>query len=141
MKEIWKKIREFEDYEISNFGRVRSWKYKNPPKILRLVRVGQYGYLSVGLCNKTMTHKSVHRLVAESFLGFPPKGFVVNHLDGDRKNNLITNLEWCSQRDNIRKHYLKVHKEGSCGVCLRYKRHIEGLNIVNRLTTSLSPTK
>lgn len=44
----------------------------------------------------------VARLVAITFLGYPPDGFTVNHIDGDRMNNSVQNLEWLSLADNIR---------------------------------------
>jgi hypothetical protein len=50
---------------------------------------------------------SVHRLVAELFVGNPNGGNCVNHIDGDYKNNNAENLEWCTQRDNVR-HSIKI---------------------------------
>ena len=105
--EIWKDIPGWEGlYQASNFGRIRS--------VDRYDRLGRFhkgvirqpgdngkGYLVLPLKKdgrQTMT--SVHRLVASTFLPNPNKLRDVNHIDGNKKNNRVDNLEWCSHRDN-----------------------------------------
>jgi hypothetical protein len=60
------------------------------------------GYLSLTIYkNGERITRSVHRLVAEAFLGGPHPGFDVNHIDGDKTNNRIENLEWCTREENV----------------------------------------
>ena len=102
--EIWKDIEGYEGlYQISNFGRVRSLNYRGTgqTKVLSPGEGGR-GYLLVNLCKNGKTKKyQVHRLVAEAFI---PNWFddpQVNHIDEDKTNNRVENLEWCSAKYNI----------------------------------------
>lgn len=87
--EIWKKIKGFEMYEISNLGNVRNTITN---KILTPCDNGK-GYMRVNLNHKT---KYIHRLVAEAFIPNPNNWPVINHKDENKKNNDISNLEWCT---------------------------------------------
>lgn len=102
MKEIWKPIKDFDKYFISNYGRVKSTKYKTE-RILKTVVSGRCKYVKVILRkdNKNYT-KMVHRLVAEAFLDNPYNLSEVNHKDENKQNNIVSNLEWISHIDNIR---------------------------------------
>jgi hypothetical protein len=103
MNEIWKPINGYEDYLVSNMGRVRSMNpYNNAkPHLLSLVDHGD-GYLYVSI-QKNMVRKNfyVHRLVAEAFCLKPDGCDYVDHIDHDRANNKATNLEWVTQKENI----------------------------------------
>lgn len=93
--EIWKTVRSFPNYQISNVGSIRNVK---TGKILK-VATNSYGYKLVCLSNKNKKQTSyIHRLVAEAFIAATAdiKTSVVNHIDGDRSNNTIENLEWVS---------------------------------------------
>jgi hypothetical protein len=97
MEEIWKDIEGFPDYQVSNLGRVKSFKC-GKEKILNGSK--QKGYMFVVLSeNKMVKHKPVHRLVAIAFLG--KNSMLVNHKDGNKLNNLLSNLEYVSNRENI----------------------------------------
>lgn len=96
---IWKEIKGFEDYEISNCGKIR--RIKNS-KLLKLY-LNNTGYLQLTLYkNKVPFKKKVHKLVAENFLEHIPSGMseVVDHIDGNRLNNHVNNLRITTQRIN-----------------------------------------
>jgi len=106
--EVWSDVVGYEGrYQVSNFGRVMSLKrYKTGGGILRQ-SLSNAGYLKVGLY-KESTHKNhnVHRLVALAFI--PKDGCeFVNHIDGNKVNNKVENLEWCSRSDN-QKHAFRM---------------------------------
>ena len=97
MAEIWKPIDTYEgEYEISSFGRVFSNKTKTiltPDK--------NRGYLRVTLFRKGKRDKRfVHTLVAKAFIPNPLRKPFVNHLDENRANNNVNNLEWCTAKEN-----------------------------------------
>lgn len=110
-KEIWKDIEGYEGkYQVSNMGRVRSLK-KWVPNGERFVenvtimepQLGTNGYLNVYLSmHQKKKRFYIHRLVAMAFLEKPEGCNCVNHLDYDFTNNEATNLEWCTQGDNVR---------------------------------------
>ncbi len=108
IKEIWRVIEDYEDYEVSNLGRVR-----RSNKILKN-RVSGKGYLSICTSvNSSTKNHYVHRLVANAFLQKENEYQVVNHKDGNKKNNVVDNLEYVSQSENIIHSYvigLREHK-------------------------------
>lgn len=99
--ETWKDISGFEGmYQVSNFGRVRSLKF-GKERILKPVLTG-HGYLDVILCKDGKTKQmKIHRLVANAFLPNPDNLPVINHIDENKKNNLVDNLEWVTQQYNV----------------------------------------
>lgn len=108
MDEIWKAVPGYEGlYEVSDLGRVRSLPRKTRNgrfrvgKILRL-SVNSSGYPMVSL-SKDNRHKNVHvhRLVAEAFIPNQYNLPQVNHIDEDKTNNRVENLEWCSSYYNM----------------------------------------
>lgn len=99
MNEIWMNINGYEDYQISNYGRVKS--LKNGKERMLSPRLRRDGYLDVNLWeNGKQKFYQVHRLVAEYFVPGYQEGYVVNHIDEDKTNNVASNLEWISQRQN-----------------------------------------
>lgn len=97
MEEVWKVIPDYPDYEVSNLGRVRRIYYLDGS-------MTQSGYKAVRLSyNGVQKTKNLHRLVAEMFLEKPDtdEKLVVNHIDGDKSNNCVDNLEWITQKENV----------------------------------------
>lgn len=98
MEEIWKDIKEYEGlYQVSNVGRV---KRVATNRVLQPYR-NKVGYLLVYLCKngKRKTHR-IHRLVAQSFIQNPENKPEVNHLDENKINNMVSNLEWSTRKEN-----------------------------------------
>jgi hypothetical protein len=97
--EIWKKIQGYSNYEVSNLGRVKSL---NSNKILNQYE-SESGYLNVWLYNQGKRKGfRVHRLVAQEFIKKASNNLEVNHIDSNKKNNSIFNLEWCTRGENIK---------------------------------------
>jgi len=100
--EIWKSIKGYENlYWISSFGNVRSVRKYLKHEVRR-------GYHRVDLCKNGKTKKwFVHRLVAFAFIPNPKLKPFINHIDGNKSNNKIPNLEWVTNLENIR-HAIKL---------------------------------
>jgi len=99
----FKPIVGFKNYEINEEGTVRRIpsEYRRTFKILKPQQL-KTGYLRVNLyCNGKYFHKSVHRLVLETFRPTKKK-FQVNHKDGNKLNNNLTNLEWVTSSQNLK---------------------------------------
>lgn len=91
MEEIWKDIGGFEGlYQVSNLGRV---KRVTTGRVLKGMASGK-GYLLVGLSkNNIRSVKTIHRLVAQAFIPNPENKPEVNHIDENKTNNMVSNLE------------------------------------------------
>ena len=101
-QEEWKPIPGYEGlYEVSNYGRVKSYQLDSNGKILSPGKDGS-GYCFVNLYKdgKAKKHCIIHRLVAEAFIPNPNNLPQVNHKDECKKNNYFENLEWCSSAYN-----------------------------------------
>ena len=116
MEEVWKQINGYENYYVSNMGRVRG-----PRKIL-IGFISNCGYeiISISL-KKTAIKKSVHRLVAEAFLENPDNNNVVDHINRNKTDNRVENLRWVTYSENNLNNHCKTremfglrwHKRGS----------------------------
>ena len=103
-KEIWKSVKDFPDYEISNLGRVKSYKVPHwrDPHILVPFIVGS-GYYQVDLHKQKKGFSSyVHHLVLETFVEPKSDGYQTNHKNGIKTDNRVENLEWITQSENIK---------------------------------------
>ena len=101
-KEIWKPIPGiFSDrYSVSNLGRAKSEK-NSGVRILKSC-CGSNGYPKLTLCiDNTMYNFSVHVLVAELFIGDRPSGCDINHINGIKTDNKVSNLEYVTRKENI----------------------------------------
>lgn len=111
-----KRIKDFEDYVITDEGKVISYKYKTP-KILATY-YQKSGYENIKLSkNNTQTHKLVHRLVAEAFIPNPDNLPEVNHKDKNVKNNNANNLEWCTRKQNLEDSYITMSPTRNYRIC------------------------
>lgn len=114
--EEWKDVIGYDyPYKISNFGRVKIIEHYIPRGHFIKTRIvkqrlnkNQYPIVSLPQ-NGIHRPVSVHRLVALYFVDNPEKHDVVDHIDTDRKNNLFTNLRWCSTKDNVNNPITKEH--------------------------------
>ena len=99
MIEEWKDVKGFNGYQISNKGRVRSFK-RNFLHYLTLYKDKDGYCIAVLSKEKKAFHKKVHRLVAEAFLDNYSKDLQVNHKDENKENNNVSNLEMCTNKYN-----------------------------------------
>lgn len=98
--EIWKPLIDFPNYEVSNFGNVKSLtKIKRGSNLSPSSR--KKGYLQVQICrNNTVRSMYIHRMVWQTFMGEIPNGMEINHKDGNKHNNHIDNLECVTPQQN-----------------------------------------
>lgn len=96
-QEIWKNIRQYPNYEISNTGKIRNKKFKRFLHPTTTVK----GYKQVELfrngIGKTIL---LHRIIAKEFVCGYKKNLFINHIDGNKTNNLPENLEWVTLAEN-----------------------------------------
>lgn len=99
MKEIWKDVVGYEGlYQISSLGRL-----KNRHGRILNGNINDYGYLRAILCDGKGHRKyiQIHRLVAQAFIPNPDNKPQVNHIDENKINNVVENLEWVTVKENI----------------------------------------
>lgn len=110
--EEWRSVSGFEDkYQVSNLGRLRTLGNRiyhsrcnynqRQTKIHEFSNLNQWGYISVGLWKDgKCSQRMLHRLVAEAFIPNPDNLPFVNHIDGNKRNNCVENLEWVTAKEN-----------------------------------------
>lgn len=111
--EEWRCVVGFEgQYAVSDHGNMMSMNFAGSglPGILK--QRMRNGYSAVALNHNKM--RNVHRLVAEAFLGLEKAGMQVNHLDGDKRNNMLANLEWVTPSENM-KHAFRTGLQSNRG--------------------------
>jgi len=109
MKEMWKAVKGYEGlYDVSNFGRIKSYPRNGTIKKERILKqtIDTTGYFIVGLHKNNKQKKvCVHWLVADAFIPKRKGHEVINHIDGNKLNNNVTNLERCTQKHNVRESF------------------------------------
>ena len=103
IEEVWKDIPDYEGlYQISNLGKVKSLPRKWSPKETILKAEGKSEeYLHVSLWkNRVSYHLYIHKCVAQLFVPNPNSYEYVNHIDENKRNNIYSNLEWCTAEYN-----------------------------------------
>lgn len=134
MREIFEDLIGYEDsYQISDQGRVFTKRRLDGNRIiygkeLRPV-LTKDGYLKVSLCKDSVETKYyLHRLVAKQFIPNPNNLPQVNHIDGNKFNNCVTNLEWCTKQENQQHavtHLLMQHGSNRPGAKLTEDKVLE----------------
>lgn len=97
IKEIWKPIEGYPDYEVSNMGRVKSLNYNRTGKV-KIMKPIEDEYLTIFLNGKKF---KIHRLVAQAFISNPNNLPLINHKNEDKYDNRVENLEWCDYSYNV----------------------------------------
>lgn len=94
----WAPVKGYASYEVSDDGLVRN----KVTGCIRRLHVSPFGYMLITIrhAGRQRTLK-VHRLVLEAFAGPSPHRFDCNHIDGNKQNNRLSNLEWVSRRENL----------------------------------------
>lgn len=117
MIEVWLDVKDNPNYEVSNMGQVRN---KRTGRYLAQHLNREGGYLRVTIDGR---HKYVHRLVAAAFYDCDDETLEVNHIDGDKMNNCLPNIEWSTRQDNIQHacindlHHVDVRRVVRCKYC------------------------
>jgi hypothetical protein len=98
IEEKWRKVTDWELYEVSNFGRIRNSK----TGLIKKTSLNNRGYFMVAFeIGKRKKSFLVHRIVAKEFCERKEGQNVINHIDENPINNFFKNLEWCSQKHNV----------------------------------------
>ena len=139
-EEVWKRAQDFPDYEVSNYGRVKSYKRdKINGRLMKLIK-NNGGYFSVNLTDKTGSPFTfgIHRLVAETFIPNLDGKPQVNHIDENKMNNHVSNLEWVTCKENINH---GTHNERSAKSRNKKVRCVETGEIYQSLKEATHQTK
>ncbi len=115
-KEIWKPLTDYSGYEISSYGRM-----KGKSGIILKLSILKTGYYSVVISPDGRNGKQkclkIHREVAKAFIPNPNNFPIINHKDGNKLNNHISNLEWCTAKYNIQHAYKNGLIKNHQGYC------------------------
>ena len=149
--EIWKPCKENDVYQLSNEGRIRN---RRTGRVLK-TQINKNGYevLSIVVDGRSVTRR-LHRLIADAFYDGEHDGLDVNHDDGNKRNNNIENLEFCTRQENIihahrlglncshKKKKVRIVETGEmfdsvteCGEALGVTRHAVGKCVNGQVNT------
>ena len=101
MEEIWRTIEGAPSYQVSNMGRIKSFRVNSEGFIMK-PSFDKDGYLRISLCvsDTKRIYRRVHQLVAKAFIPNPNNYKMINHLNNKRDDNRVENLEWCDNSRN-----------------------------------------
>ena len=152
MKEIWKDIEGYEGkYEISNFGRIKSYAQKKNGKITEGY-TDKKGYKTIFLYDKPQHGKwhKIHRLVASAFIDNPDNLPQVNHKDENKENNYDSNLEWCTcyynnnygtKKERLSRVYNKNLHQATVKSVIQFDKNMNIINIFKSIREAERKTK
>ena len=140
MDEVWKDVKGYEGkYQVSNLGNVKSLldKQLNKREMILKPSLSHKGYLKVFLSKDSKkSSKTIHRLVAEAFIPNLENKKTVNHIDGNKANNRVDNLEWLSNSENQKHAWRLGLKQGLKGE----KNPMYGKKLPNEVKLKISKT-
>lgn len=145
--EVWKDIQRFEGhYQVSSFGQIKSLPRYRKQRLgclalikgrIMSLKTTNCGYKTVNLCKDDVTiHPSVHRLVASAFIPNLDNKPTVNHIDADKNNNKVSNLEWSSKSEQMQ-HAVKnnlLEVRGSPKYTKEFKKKVLNYYIENNIS-------
>lgn len=128
-------IKDFPNYYVTETGDVYS---RFTGRILKKkLSLAKNGYLRVNVCRNHKKYiKLVHRLVAETFIPNPKKKHDVNHIDGNKQNNNVENLEWATRSENELHAYRVLGKKPNCPNINKFGKDSTRAIIVQQLKDS-----
>lgn len=115
--EKWETIEGYPDYRISTLGRIISLKGEIPRFLKPRLNINGYLYVALSENSKCDYNCKIHKLVAGAFLPNPENKPEINHKDGNKTNNHVSNLEWVTRSENHR-HAIRT------GLCIPFKAKI-----------------
>ena len=124
MEEVWKDVEGFEGlYQVSNLGRLKSYKKDGSGHIYKLTNKNG-DYFRVVLYGTDGKRKSygLHRLIAGAFIENPFGYKEINHIDSNKQNNRIENLEWCSREYNAE--HARKHNPNMLDGMIWHNKHV-----------------
>lgn len=133
MEEIFKIIKNYSNYKISDKGNI----YSIVRDIIKKIQKDKNGYSVITLIrNKKYSYKFIHRLVAETFIPNPGNKPQVNHINGIKSDNRVENLEWCTAKENIRHSFIILnnnHMYGKKGKYCQNSKKVKQLDLDGNL--------